>query len=89
MRREKNGTRGKKEHNGETINRGKDCKRDRKKQIESGSGTKVRTEEQKTYYSYLKIAIFKLCSESIRVIDACTKRYDCEVPTIVIRECNT
>ena len=28
---EKNGTRGKKEHNGETTNRGKDCKRDRKK----------------------------------------------------------
>ena len=89
MRRKKNETRRKKEHNGETINRGKDCKRDRKKQIESSSGTKVRTEEQKTYYSYLKIAIFKLCYESIRVIDACTKRYDCEVPTIVIRECNT
>ena len=88
MRRKKNGTRGKKEHNRETINRGKDCKRDRKKQIGSGSGQKSEQRSKKPT-SYLKIAIFKLCSESIRVIDACTKRYDCEVPTIVIREWNT
>ena len=46
--------RGKKEHNGEITNRGKDCKRDGKKQIENGSGTKVSTEEQKTYYSHQK-----------------------------------
>ena len=47
MRRKKNGTRGKKEHNGETINRGKDCKRDRKKQIGSGSGQKSEQRSKK------------------------------------------
>ena len=44
---EKNGTRGKKEHNGETINRGKDCKRDRKKQIGSGSSKKSEQRSKK------------------------------------------
>ena len=44
---EKNGTRGKKEHNEETINRGKDCKRDRKKQIGSGSGQKSEQRSKK------------------------------------------